>query len=82
MVDLDALLARNRDFARDYRGGLSPFPAAGLVILTCPDPRVDPRAFLGLEVGDALTIRVPAGRFTPSVVHTLLGLAVVNQRIL
>lgn len=82
MVDLDDLLARNRDFARHYRGGLPPFPAAGLVILTCADPRLDPAAFLGLEVGDALIMRAPAGRFSPSVVRTLFGLAVVNQRIL
>lgn len=82
MVDLDALLARNRRIARDHRGGLPPWPAAGLVVLTCPDPRVDPRTFLGLEVGDALIIRVPAGRFSPSVVRTLFGLAVVNERIL
>ena len=81
-MDLDALLARNRDFARDYRGGLPQFPAAALLILTCPDPRVDPAAFLGLEVGDALIMRMPAGRFSPTVVRTLVSLAVVNQRIL
>jgi carbonic anhydrase len=82
VFDLDAILARNRDFAREHRGGLSPLPAAGLVVLTCPDPRVDPAAILGLEIGDALVLRFPAGRFSPSVVRTLLGLAVVNQRVL
>jgi carbonic anhydrase len=43
-----------------------------LAVLTCIDPRLDPLAILGLEVGEAAVIRTPAARVTEETLASLL----------
>lgn len=66
------LLARNDLFAEGFdRGDLSAIPTKGTIILTCMDSRVDPAAFVGLELGEALVIRNVGGRATDGVLDEL-----------
>jgi carbonic anhydrase len=58
MTNIDMLLERNRAFARTNardRVPTIPFiPNRQGFVITCIDPRVDPAAVLGLQLGDAL----------------------------
>jgi hypothetical protein len=66
------LLERNRRFAAsDTRKRLaSSFgPRRPLFVVTCIDPRVDPAAVLGVELGEAIVLRNAGGRVTPAVIH-------------
>jgi carbonic anhydrase len=63
------LLERNGAFARsDAHVGVSVIPRLQAFVLTCLDPRVDPAAFLGLRLGDAMVVRNAGGRVTPEVI--------------
>ena len=42
------------------------------MVLTCIDARVDPAAFLGLQIGDAHVIRNAGGRATEDAIQSLL----------
>ena len=46
-------------------------PAEGLLVLTCLDPRIDPLAMLGLQVGDAQVVRNAGAVATSSVLETV-----------
>jgi len=66
---VEAALARNRAFAS--AGGhetATMFPALGLLVVTCLDPRVDPAHILGIDLGDAMVVRNGGGRVTPEVI--------------
>ena len=69
MSTLDPLLERNRAFAAGgaWRG-LGMLPAHPVFLVTCLDPRVDPAAFLGVGLGDALVVRNAGGRVTEGVI--------------
>jgi carbonic anhydrase len=72
MSHLDPLLERNRAFAAsDARQpmALNTVPHHPVFVITCIDPRVDPAAFLGLELGDAVVLRNAGGRVTPAVIE-------------
>ena len=75
MTNIDLLLERNRAFAStDARNGVPaiPFiPNRQTFVITCVDPRVDPAAILGLELGDAIVDRNVGGRVTPEVLRDL-----------
>jgi carbonic anhydrase len=43
-----------------------------LAVLTCIDPRLDPLAILGLEVGEAAIVRTPGARVTDETLATLV----------
>ena len=66
---------RNRLFAStDARRNVPrlPFiPRQQAFVITCADPRTDPAAFLGLELGDALVLRNTGGRVTAAVIRDL-----------
>src|SRR5580700_148454 len=72
MAHIDPLLRRNRDFAatgaHERASIVARFP---VYVITCLDPRTDPSAFLGLEVGDAMVIRNAGGRVSPDVLKDL-----------
>ena len=69
MSNFDPLLERNRVFAASGAyAGLSIMPTQPVYIVTCLDPRVDPAAFLGLELGDAPVVRNAGGRVTEEVI--------------
>ena len=78
MTTLDTLLDRNRRFAAaNPPADLRLFPKLETIVIGCADPRVDPAAVLGLELGDALVIRNLGGRFTPEVFQTLAALRLI-----
>lgn len=69
MSKLDPLLERNRAFqATGAYANLSIMPNQPVFVLTCLDPRVDPAAFLGLDLGDAPVVRNAGGRVTEAVI--------------
>jgi len=75
MSNLDELLKRNLEFVRtgaDARRNVPPIPfipRQNAFVITCIDPRTDPAAFLGLELGDAIVLRTVGGRITPGVIQ-------------
>jgi carbonic anhydrase len=73
MTNIDMLLERNRAFARTNardRVPTIPFiPNRQTFVITCIDPRVDPAAVLGLQLGDAIVDRNVGGRVTPAVLQ-------------
>jgi carbonic anhydrase len=72
---VEVLLRRNRAFASQTPGVLSLWPRLNACVVTCPDPRVDPAAVLGLELGDVGVVRAAGGRISPIVMQQLLFLA-------
>jgi carbonic anhydrase len=71
----DDLLERNRSFAstdaKDRVPAIPFIPNRQLYVVTCIDPRVDPAAILGLDLGDAIVARTVGGRVTPAVLQDL-----------
>jgi carbonic anhydrase len=72
---IEVLLDRNRAFASESHEVLPLSPRLNACIVTCPDPRVDPAAILGLKPGDAGVVRAAGGRISPIVTQQLLFLA-------
>jgi carbonic anhydrase len=69
---LGPLLARNRAFAgTGAHTGLAIMPRQPVFVVTCLDPRVDPAAFLGVELGDAAVVRNAGGRVTDEVLDDI-----------
>jgi carbonic anhydrase len=65
------VLEANRAYADAFdRGDLEIAPARPLLVLTCIDARLDPAAFLGLEIGDGHVLRNAGGRVTDDVVRS------------
>jgi carbonic anhydrase len=65
-------LERNRAFAAaGGHDGAVVFPALGLFVVTCLDPRTDPAHFLGLKLSDAMVVRNVGGRVTPEVINNV-----------
>ncbi|MFZ0385140.1 MAG: carbonic anhydrase [Solirubrobacteraceae bacterium] len=58
------------------------FPALGLYVVTCLDPRVDPAYFLGLGLGDAVVVRNVGGRVTPEVINDVAFLGQIAENVL
>lgn len=48
-------------------------------MLTCVDPRVEPAAVLGVELGEAVVARNIGGRVTPSVIKELLWICHLHE---
>ncbi len=72
MSNLRPLLERNRAFAATgAHAGLAIMPRRPVFLVTCLDPRVDPAAFLGIELGDAPVIRNAGGRVTEAVINDI-----------
>ncbi len=62
MSTIDAMLENNRRFAQTFQQAPLPrAPAKRLAIVACMDARLDPNRVLGLEPGDAHTIRNAGG---------------------
>jgi len=82
MAYIDPLLQRNKDFAatgaREAASIVAKFP---VYVITCLDPRTDPSAFLGLELGDAMVIRNAGGRVSPDVLRDLAYIGYLSRTI-
>jgi carbonic anhydrase len=83
MPHIDPALDRNREFAASgaYRD-VTIMPKLNLLVLTCLDPRVDPAAFLGIELGDAAVIRNAGGRVTDDVIRELSFLSQLIEGVI
>lgn len=82
MSNFDQLLERNRAFAAtDARSGLGLRPRSGVFVVTCLDPRVDPSAVLGLELGDAPVIRNAGGRVTAGVLRDIAFISYMGEKM-
>jgi len=77
---LAPLLDRNHRFAESgaYRD-VSIMPRHPVFVITCLDPRVDPAAFLGIGLGDAMVIRNAGGRVTPEVLRDLAFISILAE---
>jgi carbonic anhydrase len=51
-------------------------------LVTCLDPRVDPAAFLGVELGDAPVIRNAGGRVTEAVIDDIAFIGYVARTMI
>lgn len=80
MSRLAPLLDRNRRFADSgaYRD-VSIMPRHSVFVVTCLDPRVDPAAFLGIGLGDAMVVRNAGGRVTPEVLRDLAFISTLAE---
>ncbi|MGA8744287.1 MAG: carbonic anhydrase [Solirubrobacterales bacterium] len=78
MSATDRLLKRNADRTEDLsEKALTISPDLHALVLTCADHRVDPAYVLGVDLGEAVVLRNPGGRVTPSFIQNLAILAVV-----
>jgi carbonic anhydrase len=72
-MSLATLLDRNKAFAATDAVAKNPkipfIPNQLSYIITCIDPRTEPAAFLGVDLGDAIVHRVVGGRVTPAVLR-------------
>jgi carbonic anhydrase len=81
--NINTALARNRAFAAAGRHeGAVVFPALGLFVITCLDPRVDPAHFLGLQLSDAIVARNVGGRVTPEVINDIAYISQITENVL
>ena len=72
MANIDGLLQRNKEFsAAGGHEGVTIVARHPVYLITCLDPRTDPAAFLGLELGDAMVVRNVGGRVSPAILTDL-----------
>ena len=82
MANIDPLLRRNKDFAATAaHEGASIVAKHPVYVITCLDPRTDPSAFLGLELGDAMVIRNAGGRVSSDVLKDLAYVGYLSRTI-
>ena len=78
-ISLDELLQGNQRYAATFnQGSLAMPPARKLAVVTCMDARLEPLAYLGLNLGDAHVIRNAGGRATEDAIRSL----VISQQLL
>ena len=82
MSVIEPLLDRNRAFAASgAHRGVAIMPRHRALVITCLDPRVDPAAFLGLELGDAIVVRNAGGRVTDEVINDVAFIGYLAARM-
>lgn len=75
----DDMLAANRRYAERFdHGDLPAPPVKRVTVITCMDARLDPTAFLGLNIGDAHIIRNAGGRVSDDALRSLI----ISSRLL
>ncbi|HWG28577.1 carbonic anhydrase [Actinospica sp.] len=81
--NFSVFLERNARFAAgDAKDGIPaiPFiPFKQVYVITCIDPRVEPAAVLGVELGDAIVARNVGGRVTSSIVKDLAWICHLHE---
>ena len=83
MSNLSPLLERNQAFAASERHvGVGILPKQQVFVITCLDPRVDPAAFLGVELGDAPVIRNAGGRVTDAVIDDVAFISFLAESMI
>src|SRR5215469_1446310 len=78
-------IERNEKFAAtDAKNSVPeiPFiPHKQLYIITCMDPRVEPAAIVGSELGEAIVARNIGGRVTPSVIKDAAWILHLHENV-
>jgi carbonic anhydrase len=78
-----AYLERNAQFAAtDAKNAVPaiPFiPFKQVYVITCIDPRVEPAAVLGADLGEAIVARNVGGRVTPSIIKDLAWICHLHE---
>lgn len=76
-------LERNARFAQTDAKSKTPeipfIPFQQVYALTCIDPRVEPAAILGVELGEAIVARNIGGRVTPAIIKELLWICHLHE---
>jgi carbonic anhydrase len=78
-------IERNERFAatdaRNQVPEIPVIPNKQLYLITCIDPRVEPAAIVGLELGDAIVARNVGGRVTPALVKDMAWIVHLHQNV-
>ncbi len=82
MTNIAPLLERNRVFAgTDARTLASVIPRYQAFVVTCLDPRLEPAAVLGIELGDAIVLRNAGGRITEATIADIALISYLGEVI-
>lgn len=82
MTLISPALERNQRFAASgAHRDATIMPKLNLFVVTCLDPRVDPAAFFGLELGEAAVIRNAGGRVTDDVINDLSFISQIVESV-
>jgi carbonic anhydrase len=83
VMSLATLLDRNKAFAATGDVAKNPqipfIPHQQAYIITCVDPRTEPAAILGVDLGDAIVHRVIGGRVTSDVVRDIAYISYLHE---
>jgi carbonic anhydrase len=78
-------IERNAQFAatdaKDHVPEIPFIPSKQLYLITCIDPRVEPAAIVGCELGEAIVARNVGGRVTPPLVKDLLWILHLHENL-
>ena len=78
-------LERNAQFAatdaKDHVPEIPFIPSKQLYLITCIDPRVEPAAIVGSELGEAIVARNIGGRVTPALIKDLLWILHLHENL-
>jgi carbonic anhydrase len=78
-------LERNAQFAatdaKDHVPEIPFIPSKQLYLITCIDPRVEPAAIVGAQLGEAIVARNVGGRVTPAVIKDLLWILHLHENL-
>lgn len=76
---------RNAQFAAtDAKQRIPPIPFIPfkqVYVITCIDPRVEPAAILGAELGEAIVARNVGGRVTPAVIQDIAWILHLHEQL-
>jgi carbonic anhydrase len=76
-------LERNIQFAatdaKDHVPEIPFIPSKQLYLITCIDPRVEPAAIVGAQLGEAIVARNVGGRVTPALIKDLLWILHLHE---
>lgn len=78
-------LERNERFAatdaKNHVPQIPFIPSKQLYLITCIDPRVEPAAIVGSELGEAIVARNVGGRVTPAVIKDLAWILYLHENL-
>jgi carbonic anhydrase len=76
---------RNAEFAatdaKEHVPEIPFIPFKQVYVITCIDPRVEPAAILGVELGEAIIARNVGGRVTPAVIKDLTWILHLHENL-
>ena len=78
-------IERNARFAatdaKDHVPEIPFIPSKQLYLITCIDPRVEPAAIVGSQLGEAIVARNIGGRVTPALIKDLLWILHLHENL-